>query len=59
MKRHIIATPGPGSTTHEKIRDLPLATNRGQIMTGSLARPDRLAKHDRMIRVEDMPGGQS
>ncbi|NCW60161.1 MAG: phosphopyruvate hydratase, partial [Rhodobacteraceae bacterium] len=34
--------------------DLAVATNCGQIKTGSLARSDRLAKYNQLIRIEEM-----
>ena len=38
------------------IADLAVATNCGQIKTGSLARSDRLAKYNQLIRIEEMLG---
>ncbi|MEK9644524.1 MAG: phosphopyruvate hydratase, partial [Alphaproteobacteria bacterium] len=35
------------------IADLAVATNCGQIKTGSLARSDRLAKYNQLIRIEE------
>ncbi|MGY6694432.1 MAG: phosphopyruvate hydratase, partial [Roseinatronobacter sp.] len=36
------------------IADLAVATNCGQIKTGSLARSDRLAKYNQLIRIEEI-----
>ena len=38
------------------IADLAVATNCGQIKTGSLARSDRTAKYNQLIRIEEMLG---
>ncbi|MGH7036094.1 MAG: phosphopyruvate hydratase, partial [Stellaceae bacterium] len=38
------------------IADLAVATNCGQIKTGSLSRSDRLAKYNQLIRIEDQLG---
>ena len=38
------------------IADLAVATNCGQIKTGSLARSDRLAKYNQLIRIEESLG---
>ena len=38
-------------------RDLAVATNCGQIKTGSLSRSDRLAKYNQLIRIEEQLGG--
>ena len=38
------------------IADLAVATNCGQIKTGSLARSDRLAKYNQLIRIEETLG---
>ncbi|NVK15214.1 MAG: phosphopyruvate hydratase, partial [Rhodobacteraceae bacterium] len=38
------------------IADLAVATNCGQIKTGSLARSDRLAKYNQLIRIEEALG---
>ena len=38
------------------IADLAVATNCGQIKTGSLARSDRLAKYNQLIRIEEELG---
>ncbi|MFN8927691.1 MAG: phosphopyruvate hydratase, partial [Rhodospirillales bacterium] len=38
------------------IADLAVATNAGQIKTGSLSRSDRLAKYNQLIRIEEQLG---
>jgi enolase len=43
-----------GETEDATIPDLAVATNCGQIKTGSLARSDRLAKYNQLIRIEEM-----
>ena len=45
-----------GETEDATITDLAVATNCGQIKTGSLARSDRLAKYNQLIRIEEMLG---
>ena len=45
-----------GETEDTTIADLAVATNCGQIKTGSLARSDRLAKYNQLIRIEEMLG---
>ena len=45
-----------GETEDTTIADLAVATNCGQIKTGSLARSDRLAKYNQLIRIEEALG---
>ncbi|MFN3664242.1 phosphopyruvate hydratase [Yoonia sp.] len=45
-----------GETEDVTIADLAVATNCGQIKTGSLSRSDRLAKYNQLIRIEEMLG---
>ena len=45
-----------GETEDSTIADLAVATNCGQIKTGSLARSDRTAKYNQLIRIEEMLG---
>ncbi|MCJ2008707.1 phosphopyruvate hydratase [Methylobacterium sp. J-059] len=47
-----------GETEDATIADLAVATNCGQIKTGSLARSDRLAKYNQLIRIEEGLGAQ-
>ncbi|RCW83683.1 phosphopyruvate hydratase [Phyllobacterium bourgognense] len=48
-----------GETEDTTIADLAVATNCGQIKTGSLARSDRVAKYNQLIRIEEELGPQS
>ena len=45
-----------GETEDTTIADIAVATNCGQIKTGSLSRSDRLAKYNQLIRIEDLLG---
>ena len=45
-----------GETEDSTIADLAVATNCGQIKTGSLARSDRLAKYNQLLRIEEQLG---
>ena len=45
-----------GETEDATIADLAVATNAGQIKTGSLSRSDRLAKYNQLIRIEEHLG---
>ena len=45
-----------GETEDATIDDLAVETNCGQIKTGSLARSDRLAKYNQLIRIEEELG---
>ena len=47
-----------GETEDSTIADLAVATNCGQIKTGSLARSDRVAKYNQLIRIEEELGSQ-
>jgi enolase len=46
-----------GETEDTTIADLAVATNSGQIKTGSLSRSDRIAKYNQLIRIEEQLGG--
>ena len=48
-----------GETEDATIADLAVATNCGQIKTGSLARSDRVAKYNQLLRIEEELGAQS
>lgn len=48
-----------GETEDTTIADLAVATNCGQIKTGSLARSDRLAKYNQLIRIEEELGARA
>jgi enolase len=45
-----------GETEDSTIADLAVATNCGQIKTGSLARSDRTAKYNQLLRIEQLLG---
>ena len=45
-----------GETEDSTIADLAVATNAGQIKTGSLSRSDRIAKYNQLLRIEEMLG---
>ena len=45
-----------GETEDSTIADLAVATNAGQIKTGSLSRTDRMAKYNQLIRIEEELG---
>ena len=51
-----VMTHRSGETEDAIIADLAVATNCGQIKTGSLARSDRLAKYNQLIRIEEELG---
>jgi enolase len=48
-----------GETEDSTIADLSVATNCGQIKTGSLARSDRTAKYNQLLRIEEQLGNQA
>jgi enolase len=48
-----------GETEDTFIADLAVATNSGQIKTGSLSRSERVAKYNRLLQIEDELGGNS
>ena len=48
-----------GETEDATIADLAVATNCGQIKTGSLSRSDRLAKYNQLLRIEEQLGPQA
>jgi enolase len=48
-----------GETEDTTIADLAVATNCGQIKTGSLSRSDRLAKYNQLIRIEEQLGASA
>jgi enolase len=45
-----------GETEDNTIADIAVATNAGQIKTGSLSRSDRIAKYNQLLRIEEMLG---
>ena len=56
IKKNHHETNRTGETEDATIADLAVATNCGQIKTGSLARSDRLAKYNQLIRIEEALG---
>ncbi len=48
-----------GETEDTTIADLVVATNSGQIKTGSLSRSDRLSKYNQLLRIEEELGEQA
>jgi enolase len=48
-----------GETEDTTIADLAVATRAGQIKTGSLCRSERVAKYNRLLRIEDQLGDQA
>jgi enolase len=48
-----------GETEDTTISDIAVATNAGQIKTGSFSRSDRLAKYNRLLRIEEELGGHA
>ncbi|RCL02494.1 MAG: enolase [Candidatus Tokpelaia sp. JSC188] len=55
----VVISHRSGETEDSTIADLAVATNCGQIKTGSLARSDRLAKYNQLIRIEEELGAQA
>ncbi len=53
---HAVMSHRSGETEDATIADLAVATNCGQIKTGSLARSDRTAKYNQLIRIEEQLG---
>ena len=45
-----------GETEDSIIADIAVATNAGQIKTGSLSRTDRIAKYNQLLRIEEQLG---
>jgi enolase len=48
-----------GETADNTIADIAVATNAGQIKTGSLSRSDRISKYNQLLRIEEMLGSDS
>ena len=48
-----------GETEDSTIADLAVASSCGQIKTGSLARSDRMAKYNQLLRIEEELGPQA
>ena len=56
---HTIISHRSGETEDTTIADLAVATSSGQIKTGSLSRSDRMAKYNRLLRIEDELGKEA
>jgi enolase len=52
----VVISHRSGETEDSTIADLAVATNAGQIKTGSLSRSDRIAKYNQLIRIEEELG---
>ena len=48
-----------GESEDTTIADIAVATNAGQIKTGSLSRTDRIAKYNQLLRIEEELGAQA
>jgi enolase len=48
-----------GETEDTTIADIAVATNAGQIKTGSASRTDRIAKYNQLLRIEDQLGASA
>jgi len=48
-----------GETEETKMADLSVATRSGQIKTGSLSRSERIAKYNRLLKIEEELGNQA
>ena len=55
----VVISHRSGETEDSFIADLSVATNAGQIKTGSLSRSDRLAKYNQLLRIEEELGEQA
>jgi enolase len=55
----VVISHRSGETEDTTIADLAVATNAGQIKTGSLSRTDRVAKYNQLLRIEEELGGQA
>lgn len=53
----VVLSHRSGETEDSTIADLAVATNAGQIKTGSLSRSDRIAKYNQLLRIEEVLGG--
>ena len=49
----VVISHRSGETEDSFIADLSVATNAGQIKTGSLSRSDRLAKYNQLLRIDE------
>ena len=53
----VVVSHRSGETEDATIADIAVATNAGQIKTGSLSRTDRIAKYNQLLRIEEELGG--
>jgi enolase len=54
----VVISHRSGETEDTFIADLAVATSAGQIKTGSLSRSDRVAKYNRLVRIEEALQGR-
>ena len=52
----LVTSHRSGETEDATIADIAVATNSGQIKTGSLSRSDRMAKYNQLLRIEEELG---
>jgi enolase len=55
----VVVSHRSGETEDTTIADLAVATNAGQIKTGSLSRTDRVTKYNQLLRIEEELGGEA
>jgi enolase len=55
----VVLSHRSGETEDSTIADLAVATNAGQIKTGSLSRSDRIAKYNQLLRIEEILGSSA
>jgi enolase len=55
----VVISHRSGETEDSTIADIAVATNAGQIKTGSLSRSDRIAKYNQLIRIEEELGDEA
>jgi enolase len=55
----VVISHRSGETEDTTIADLAVATNAGQIKTGSASRSDRIAKYNQLLRIEEELGTQA
>ena len=58
-KYGVIISHRSGETEDTTIADLAVATNAGQIKTGSMSRTDRMAKYNQLLRIEEELGSSA
>ncbi len=55
----VVVSHRSGETEDATIADIAVATNAGQIKTGSLSRSDRIAKYNQLLRIEEELGDKA